>query len=319
LPEIHRPHRLPEKSDRASDSPLVLVFIVLFFTLVFGYRYVHTPVPSTAVAAVPMQSQMPQPVAPKASALPAGNHFIASHDNFGWLAFIAKPLYLALRFLYSHGVGNWGWAIIVLTVMFNLLTVWPRVLSTKSSLKMMRIQPKVGAIKKRYAHLALSDPRRADMNVETMALYKAEGGKHVRRVPAVGLAMPLLFGYMRVLRSAPELHYAHWYWLKDLSSPDPLHILPLLIIASMVLTQFVTPAPTMTSSQRWMLGLLMPAAMGFSLWHYASGLSLYWITGNIVSLAIQFWRSIKARQERRYATLPPSAPGLTREFDRDRE
>jgi YidC/Oxa1 family membrane protein insertase len=99
--------------------------------------------------------------------------------------------------------------------------------------------------------------------------------------------MPLLFGYMRVLRSAPELHLAHWYWLKDLSSPDPLHILPLLIIASMILTQFTTPTPTMTPSQRWMLGILMPGVMGFSLWHYASGLSLYWITGNIISSAIQ--------------------------------
>ena len=287
MPEIHRPHPLRQKSGGNTDSPLVLIFIVLFFTAAFGYRYVHTPVPSAAVVAAPMQSQMPQPGASKAPVLAAGDHSIASHDNFGWLAFIAKPLYLALRFLYSHGVGNWGWAIIVLTVMFNLLTVWPRVLSTKSSLKMMRIQPKVDAIKKRYAHLTLSDPRRADMNVETMALYKAEGANIFGGCLPLVLQMPLLFGYMRVLRSAPELHQAHWYWLKDLSSPDPLHILPLLIIASMILTQFVTPAPTMTSSQRWMLGLLMPAVMGFSLWHYASGLSLYWITGNIISLAIQ--------------------------------
>jgi YidC/Oxa1 family membrane protein insertase len=190
-------------------------------------------------------------------------------------------------FLYSHGVGNWGWAIIILTVAFNLLTVWPRVLSTKSSLKMMRVQPNVDAIKKRYAHLALSDPQRADMNVETMALYKAEGASMFGGCLPFVLQMPLLFGYMRVLRSAPEVHQAHWYWLKDLSSPDPLHILPLLIIASSIVTQFVTPTPTMTSSQRWMLGLLMSAVMGFSLWHYASGLSLYWITGNIVSLAIQ--------------------------------
>jgi YidC/Oxa1 family membrane protein insertase len=234
-----------------------------------------------------MESQFHQPGISKAPVLATDDHPIVSRDNFGWLAFIAKPLYLALRFLHGHGVGNWGWAIIVLTVIFNLVTVWPRVLSTKSSLKMMRIQPKVDAIKKRYSHLTLSDPRRADMNVEMMALYKAEGANMFGGCVPVLLQMPLLFGYMRVLRSAPELHQAHWYWLKDLSAPDPLHILPLLIIASMVLTQFVTPAPSMTSSQRWMLGLLMPAVMGFSLWHYASGLSLYWITGNIINLAIQ--------------------------------
>ena len=261
--------------------------MVLFFMLLFVYRYVHTFTPSATAAAVPMQSQMPQPSESRAPALAAGDHSIASRDNFGWLTFIAKPLYLALRFLYSHGVGNWGWTIIVLTVIFNVLTIWPRVMSTKSSLKMMRIQPKVDAIKKRYSHLKINDPKRSDMNVEMMALYKAEGANMFGGCLPLLLQMPLLFGYMRVLRSAPELHQAHWYWLKDLSSPDPLHILPLLIIASMILTQFVTPAPTMTSSQRWMLGLLMPAVMGFSLWHYASGLSLYWITGNIISLAIQ--------------------------------
>jgi len=261
--------------------------MVLFFMLLFGYRYSHRSAPSATAAAVPMQSQMPQPEASKAPLLAAGDHSIASGENFGWLAFIAKPLYLALRFLYSHGVGNWGWAIILLTVIFNVLTIWPRMMSTKSSLKMMRIQPKVDAIKTRYSHLTLNDPKRSDMNAEMMALYKAEGANMFGGCLPLLLQMPLLFGYMRVLRSAPELHQAHWYWLKDLSSPDPLHILPLLIIASMILTQFVTPAPTMTSSQRWMLGLLMPAVMGFSLWHYASGLSLYWITGNIISLAIQ--------------------------------
>ena len=286
MPEIHQPDVLRRKSG-GSDSRLELVFIVLFFVLLFGYRYAHSSGTSAAAAAVPMQSQTPQPEIVKAPILAAGGHSIASPDNFGWLAFIAKPLYLALRFLYGHGVGNWGWAIIVLTVMFNLLTLWPRVLSTKSSLKMMRIQPKVDAIKKRYAHLSLHDAKRTEMNVEMMALYKAEGTNMFGGCLPLLLQMPLLFGYMRVLRSAPELHQAHWYWLKDLSSPDPLHILPLLIIASMIVTQLITPAPSMTSSQRWMLGMLMPAVMGFSLWHYASGLSLYWITGNVISLAIQ--------------------------------
>jgi YidC/Oxa1 family membrane protein insertase len=287
LPEIHRPHLPRQKSGGNSDLRLELVCMVLFFMLLFGYQYVHASASSATPAAVPMQSQMPQPNPSKAPVLAARDHSIAPRDNFRWLAFIAKPLYLALRFLYSHGVGNWGWAIIVLTVIFNLLTIWPRVMSTKSSLKMMRIQPQVDAIKKRYSHLKLNDPKRSDMNVEIMALYKAEGANMFGGCLPLLLQMPLLFGYMRVLRSAPELHHAHWYWLKDLSSPDPLHILPLLIIASMILTQFITPVPTMTSSQRWMLGLLMPAVMGFSLWHYASGLSLYWITGNIISLAIQ--------------------------------
>ncbi len=101
------------------------------------------------------------------------------------------------------------------------------------------------------------------------------------------LQLPLLFAYMSVLRNTAELHQARWLWLPDLSSPDPLHILPLLIIGSMVLTQCITPAPVTNPSQRWMFAILIPAVMGFSLWHYASGLSLYWFTGNIINLLIQ--------------------------------
>lgn len=172
--------------------------------------------------------------------------------------------------------------------MFNGVTMWPRLAGMKSSLKMMRLQPKVDAIKARYAHLGMSDPKRAEMNAEMMALYKAEGASVLGGCLPLLLQMPLLFAYLRVLRGAQELHQAHWYWLKDLSAPDPLHILPVLILVSMMVTQGITPTPAMSSSQRWMMGMLMPAVMGFSLWHYASGLSLYWMTGNVISLGMQW-------------------------------
>jgi YidC/Oxa1 family membrane protein insertase len=282
---MYSPDVLPQKSGGNGDLRSFLVFIALFFTLLFGYRYVHTSTASATVPRGPVQSRTLQTEISKAP-VAAVDGSIAS-PNFGWLALIARPLYVALRFLHGHGVGNWGWAIIAFTVMFNLLTVWPRMMSMKSSLKMMRIQPGVDAIKKRYAHLTISDPKRTEMNGEMMALYKAEGANMFGGCLPLLLQMPLLFAYVSVLRHAPELHQAHWLWLTDLSSPDPLHILPVLIIASMMLTQLVTPAPTMTSSQRWMMGILMPAVMGFSLWHYASGLSLYWITGNLISLLIQ--------------------------------
>jgi YidC/Oxa1 family membrane protein insertase len=212
---------------------------------------------------------------------------IATRSEFGWLTFIAKPLYLVLRFLHSHGIGNWGWSIIVLTVIFNLLIVWPRVMSMRSSLKMMRLQPKVEALKKRYAHLKLNDPKRAEMNAEMMALYKAEGANMFGGCMPMLFQMPLLFAYMDVLRNASELHHAHWLWLADLASPDPMRILPLLVIGSMVLTQCITPTPSMSSSQRRMFALLMPAVWGFSLWHYASGLSLYWVPGDVFNLLVQ--------------------------------
>jgi len=207
--------------------------------------------------------------------------------QFGWLTIIAKPLYLALRYLVEHGVNSWGWAIIIITVIFNLLMLPTRIMMTKTSLKTARIQPKVEAIKKRYAHLKMNDPKRADMNTEIMAIHKAEGINMVGGCLPILIQMPLFFAYFRVLQNTVELRQSHWFWLHDLSSPDPLHILPILIIITMFLTQYITPSPGMDPAQRKMMAIMMPAIFGFMLWGYASGLSLYWGTGNIINMAIQ--------------------------------
>jgi len=207
--------------------------------------------------------------------------------QYGWLTVIAKPLYLALRFLVEHGVNNWGWSIIIITVIFNLVLLPTRVMMMKSSLKMMRIQPKVEAIKQRYANLKATDPKKAEMNAEMMALYKTEGVNMYGSCLPMLIQMPLFFAYFRLLQNTVELRQAHWYWLSDLSAPDPLHILPILIIITMFLTQYITPSPGMDPAQRRMLAIMMPAMFGFMLWTYASGLSLYWGTGNILNLAIQ--------------------------------
>lgn len=208
--------------------------------------------------------------------------------QFGtWLGIIAKPLFLALRFLYQHGIPNWGWAIIVVTVLFNLLMLPTRLMMMKSSLKMMRIQPKVDAIKRKFAHLKPTDPKRSEMNAEMMALYKTEGVNMYGGCLPLLIQMPLFFAYYRVLQNTVELRQAHWTWLTDLSAPDPLHILPIIIIGTMFLTQFITPSPGMDPNQRRMMAIMMPVIFGFTLWHYASGLALYWCTGNIINLAIQ--------------------------------
>ena len=108
---------------------------------------------------------------------------------------------------------------------------------------MMRIQPKVDAIKKRYAHLKMNDPKRAEMNTEMMALYKTEGVNMYGGCLPMLVQMPLFFAYFRVLQNAVELRQAHWFWLPDLSQPDPTHVLPILIIITMFLTQYITPSP----------------------------------------------------------------------------
>jgi YidC/Oxa1 family membrane protein insertase len=157
----------------------------------------------------------------------------------------------------------------------------------KSSLKMMRIQPKVEALKQRYAHLKINDPKKAEMNTEMMALYKTEGVNMYGSCLPMLIQMPLFFAYYRVLANVIELRQAHWFWLTDLSSPDPKYILPIIIIISMFLVQFLTPSPGMDPKQRKMMAIMMPAIFGFSMLHFASGLALYWGTGNIINLGIQ--------------------------------
>ena len=209
--------------------------------------------------------------------------------QFGWMTIIAKPLYLVLRFMVLHGIPNWGWAIIIFTVIFSLVMLPTRFMMMKSSLKMMRIQPKVDAIKKKYANYKVNDPKRAEMNTEMMALYKDEGVNMYGGCLPLLLQMPLFFAYFRVLQNAVELRQAHWYWLTDLSSPDPLHILPILIILTMFFTQYITPSPGMDAAQRRMMAFMMPIFFGFMLWTYASGLALYWGTSNIINLGIQLF------------------------------
>ena len=211
--------------------------------------------------------------------------------QFGWLTIIAEPLYLALRFLRNlmgTGAYTWGWAIIVVTILFNLAIMPTRFTMMKSSLKMMRIQPKVDAIKHRYANIKPTDPRRTEMNAEMMALYKTENVNMYGSCLPLLFQMPLFFAYYKVLLNAVELRQAHWFWLTDLSSPDPLHILPVIIIVSMFVIQYMTPSPGMDPAQRRMMAFMLPAVFGFSMWHFASGLALYWGTGNVLNLALQY-------------------------------
>jgi len=207
--------------------------------------------------------------------------------QFGWLTVIAEPLFLLLRFVYEHAVHNWGWAIVLVTLLFNLVMLPTRFMMMKSSLKMQRIQPKIDAIKKKYAHLKATDPKRADMNQETMDLYKAENINMYGSCLPMLVQMPLFFAYYRVLANVIELRQATWGWLPNLAIADPMHILPIVIIASMFLVQFITPSPGMDPSQRRMMAFMMPVVFGFSMWNFASGLALYWTTSNLFNLSLQ--------------------------------
>ncbi len=206
--------------------------------------------------------------------------------QFGSFKIIAEPLFLLLRFVYGY-VGNWGWAIVCVTLFFNML-MWPtRLMMMKSSIKMQRAQPRLDALKRKYANIKATDPRRAEMGQEQMKIYKEEGINMYGGCLPLLVQMPLFLAYYRVLANVVELRQAHWGWLPNLAVPDPWHVLPVVIIISMFTVQFITPAPGMDPAQRRMMAFMMPAIFGVSMWNYASGLALYWCTGNLLNLGLQ--------------------------------
>jgi YidC/Oxa1 family membrane protein insertase len=207
--------------------------------------------------------------------------------SFGWLGVVAKPLFLILRFLYEHVVPNWGWAILLLTVILNLAMLPTRLQMMKSSLKMQRIQPQMDDIKAKYAKYKATDPRKQEMQKEIFDLQKREGVNMFGGCLPMLIQWPLLFGFYRMLSNVIELRHAHWLWLPDLSAPDPWHILPIFVIVSMFLTQFLTPSPGMDPAQQKMMAFTMPAVFGFMMWNFGSGLSLYWACSNFIGVAQQ--------------------------------
>ncbi|AXC11393.1 Inner membrane protein translocase component YidC, long form [Acidisarcina polymorpha] len=207
--------------------------------------------------------------------------------SFGWMKFISEPLFLILHWMHEHIVSNWGWSILLLTLLINLCMLPTRITMMKSALKMQRIQPQMEAIKERYKKYKMNDPRRQDMNKEIFDLQKKEGANMFGGCLPMLIQWPLLYGFYNMLSNVFELRQAHWLWLPDLASPDPLHILPVFFIVSMFLVQYLTPSPGVDPAQQRMMAFTMPAVFGFMTWSVASGLALYWACGNIVNIVQQ--------------------------------
>jgi YidC/Oxa1 family membrane protein insertase len=207
--------------------------------------------------------------------------------NYGYAGIIAKPLFLALRWVHEHIVGNWGWAILVLTLVINLAMLPTRIQMMKSALKMQRIQPEMNAIKEKYKKYKATDPRRADMNKEMFDLQKREGVNMFGGCLPMLVQWPLLFAFYRMLLNTIELRQAPWLWLHNLAAPDPLHILPVFFIVTMFLVQYLTPSPGMDPAQQKMMAFTMPVFFGFMTWNLSSGLALYWAFGNVINVIQQ--------------------------------
>jgi YidC/Oxa1 family membrane protein insertase len=207
--------------------------------------------------------------------------------DFGYSGIIAKPLFLALRWVHEHIVSNWGWAILVLTLVINLAMLPTRIQMMKSALKMQRIQPEMNAIKEKYKKYKTTDPRRADMNKEMFDLQKREGVNMFGGCLPMLVQWPLLFAFYRMLLHTIELRQAPWLWLHNLAAPDPLHILPVFFIVTMFLVQYLTPSPGMDPAQQKMMAFTMPVFFGFMTWNLSSGLALYWAFGNVINVIQQ--------------------------------
>jgi YidC/Oxa1 family membrane protein insertase len=207
--------------------------------------------------------------------------------DFGWLGLIARPLFLWLKWTYNHIVANWGWAIVIQTLIINLALLPLRISQMKSMLKMQRVAPQIKSIQEKYKKYSMRDPRKQAMNEEIAALYKKEGVNPAGGCLPLIIQMPFLFAYYRMLGVALDLRLAHWAWVPDLSSPDPYHILPIAVIISMLFMQRMTPQAGMDPAQQKMMNLFMPVMLGFISWNLAAGLCLYWSVGNLIGIVQQ--------------------------------
>ena len=226
--------------------------------------------------------------------------------DFGFFHIVARPLFLWLKWTHEHMASNWGVAIIILTVIINVALLPLRITSMKSALKMQKLQPQMKAIQEKYKKYPMRDPRRQEMNAEIGELYKREGVNPAGGCLPLLIQMPFLWAFYTMLGSAIELRQAPFLWLRDLSAPDKLFVMPVLIVISTYLVQKMTPSSGMDPKQQQMMTLMMPLMIGWFSFNLPSGLSVYWIVGNIIAIVQQYimnrtglGREMRAEMEKR--------------------
>ena len=207
--------------------------------------------------------------------------------NFGTFGFLAKPLLDALRWVHGY-IGNWGWSIIVLTILINLAIFPLRHKSVVSMRKMQVLQPQLKAIQDRYAGMKVTDPERQKMNTEIMSLYREKGVNPASGCVPMLLTLPVLFAFYSLLSQAIELRGARFgLWITDLSERDPYYITPILMALTMFWQQRVTPSTADPAQQRIMM--IMPLMFGVMFLAAPSGLVLYWFVGNLFAIGQQYF------------------------------
>jgi YidC/Oxa1 family membrane protein insertase len=204
--------------------------------------------------------------------------------HFGIFDFLAVPLLRALKWIDGF-VGNYGWSIVILTILINLVMFPLRHKSVVSMRKMQEVQPQIKAIQERYAKYKATDPERQKMNTELMALYKEKGVNPASGCLPMLLTMPVLFAFYSLLSVAIEMRGAPFaLWIKDLSVHDPYYVTPLIMAATMFWQQKLTPVADPAQAKVMMLTPVM--FLFFFLWA-PSGLVIYWTVSNLLGIGQQ--------------------------------
>jgi YidC/Oxa1 family membrane protein insertase len=206
--------------------------------------------------------------------------------NFGMFAWLVVPLLQALKWINSY-LGNYGWSIVVLTILINLLIFPLRHRSMVSMRKMQKAQPEIKAIQERFAKYKLTDPERGKMNQELMAFYKQKGINPASGCVPMLLTFPVLLAFYAMLSAAIELRGAPFmWWIHDLSLRDPYWITPLLMGGTMFWQQRMMPAPGADPIQQKIF-LFMPVFFTFTFLWAPSGMVLYWLMSNLMGILQQ--------------------------------
>jgi YidC/Oxa1 family membrane protein insertase len=210
---------------------------------------------------------------------------LASAMQFGMFGIIARFLLDVLVWI-NRATKNYGFAIIVLTIIIKIVLYPLQHKSIVSMKKMQKLQPKMEAIKNRYKKARSDADQRQKMNVEMMKLYQQEGINPMSGCFPILLQLPILWGFYGLLSRAIELRGAHFLlWIKDLSDKDPYYVTPLLMTITMFIQTWITPTTGDPAQRR--VFLIMPLVFGFIFKDMPSGLVLYWLVQNILTIAQQ--------------------------------
>ena len=209
----------------------------------------------------------------------------ASTLQFGFFGFIGRLL-LELLIWMNGFIHNYGWSIIALTIIIKIVLYPLQHKSIVSMKRMQRVQPKVEAIRNRYKKSRSDAEQRQKMNTEMMKLYQQEGINPMGGCLPIALQLPILWGFYGLLSRAIELRGAPFmWWIHDLSAKDPYYITPILMTITMFIQQSVTPT-TVDPAQRRMF-LIMPLVFGWIFKEFPSGLVLYWLVQNVLTIVQQ--------------------------------